>query len=383
MSHPATLPRSPHCHADGLSDAAPAIQQLLDRRGSIHLPAGRYLIGRTLRVSGGTRLSLDPEAILLLAGGAAATPDDYLLANAHPESGDEDIVIEGGQWDGNNLHNARPPGLFDYGCSGALLHFQNVRSLRLSGLHLRDAEAYYARFTHVSGFHIASIRFSSSRIRPNNDGLHLGGNCENGLIRDIRGLHPGVTGDDMVALNADDALTRTEVRGMTCGPIRNISIEDIEATGCHSFVRLLSVWSPIENITVRNVRGTCEVAALNCDAARGCRVPVFDESAPPFPDGVGLLRDIDASDIAVAKSVANSIPLLRLETRMSNFRVQNFHRDLPKDADPRTPTLRIRHLASPSIALNGQPGSPLSFGDTFTSEETEIRGLYIAPSAGS
>jgi polygalacturonase len=365
---------------DGVTDDGEAFQRALDAGpGCLIVPGGNYRIGRVLRIASGRWLQLASGARLRLADGVARTPDDYLLTNANPVTGDTDIVIEGGFWDGNNAGNARPPGLFDYGCSGALMHFRNVRGLRLVDLHLHDAEAYHVRMTDVRDFHVEKIRFSADRVRPNNDGIHVGGSCENGVIRDLKGLHPGVTGDDMVALNADDALRRTEVKGMTCGPIRNIVIENIEAQGCHSFVRLLSVVSPIENISIRGVRGTCEVAAINCDGARGCRVPVFDENAPPFPDGVGILRNISADDFFVGKSAANDIALLRLETRMDQFKVTNFRRDLADDRDPVAPTVRLRHVAVIRLTMNGLPAavSSIAFGETLTMTEAVFQELRI------
>ena len=363
---------------DGISDDGEAFQRALAAGpGTVTVPGGNYLIGRVLRIGSGIRLRLDPKARMRLADGVAKTPDDYLLTNANPVTGDTDITVEGGFWDGNNTGNARPKGLFDFGFSGTMMHFRNVRGLRLTDLHLHDAEAYHVRLTEVRGFWIERIRFSASRVRNNNDGIHLGGHCEDGVIRDIKGLHPGVTGDDMIALNADDALTRTEVKGMTNGPIRNIVIEDIEAQGCHSFVRLLSVFSPIENISIRGVRGTCEIAAINCDAARGCRVPVFDEKAPPFPDGVGFLTNINAEDFLVGKSKANDIALLRLETRMTNFRIANFRRDLAADQSPATPTLRLRHAAARELAVNGAPAMPVAFGETLELSDAAFRELRI------
>ena len=364
---------------DGTTDDADAFQRALDSGITVlDVPAGVFKIGHTLRIHGGTHLRLDPQATLRLADGTAKTTTDYLLANANPESGDANIVITGGTWDGNNTGNPRPTGLFNAGYSGAMLHFQNVTGLRLENLHLHNAEAFYARFTHVRDFHIEGIAFSSSRVRHNNDGIHLGGNCENGVIRNIKGLHPGVTGDDLVALNADDALNRTEVHGMTCGPIRNVRIENLEAEGCHSFVRMLSVWSPIENVTVDGVRGTCEIAALNCDAARGCRVPLFDEAHPPFPNGVGLLRNIRVSNFRVAKSAANKIALLRLETRMENVVISDFRRELSLDQSPQEPTLRFQHACAERLTM--QPGDvveSVKFGERYESNQSEIKRLGI------
>lgn len=324
-----------------------------DRR-KIFVPKGRYRVSRTLRVPSGTRIVADPRAIITLADGAATRPGDYLLTNENHAAGDADISVEGGVWDGNNRGNPRPPGLFDAGYTGTMFHFQNVRGLSLKNLTLRNAEAYYTRYTDVRDFHVEDIRFDSDNVRPNNDGVHLGGNCRGGIIRRVRGLRPGVTGDDLVALNADDASNRTEVRGMGNGPITDIEIEDLAAEDCHNFVRLLSVWSPIRNVKIRRVRGTAQVSALNADAARGARVPLFDPKNPPYPDGVGLLEDIDAADFRVAKSKANDIALLRLETRMKNFRVADFERVRAEDKAPDCPTLRIREVRPEAVLVDGR-----------------------------
>jgi polygalacturonase len=363
---------------DGITDDGAAFQRALNSTtGRLHVPKGNYRIGCVLRIASGSHLHLAPQARLQLAEHVARTPDDYFLTNATPEAGNCDITIEGGTWNGNSLGNPRPTGLFDFGCSGSLMHFQNVRGLKLINLHIHNAEAYHVRLTQVDGFHIENIRFSADIIRPNNDGIHLGGHCENGVIRNIKGLHPGVTGDDLVALNADDALSRTEVKGMTCGPIRNIKISDIAAEGCHSFVRLLSVTSPIENVSIQRVRGTCQVAAINCDAARGCRVPVFDESAPPYHDGVGMLRNIRVDDCIVAKSKINGIALLRLETRMENVQFTNLTRDLKVEQDPNTPTIRLKHVAIRKMQMNGQQCEPIALGDTFERNDSKIDELRI------
>ncbi len=308
------------------------------------IPAGKHVASKPLRIPSQTRLHSHPDTHISLGNGVAHSHQDYLLSTSDPVQGNSDILIEGGIWNGNNRKNPRPEGLFDTGYTGAMFHFENVNGLILKNLTLVDAEAYYIRCTRLENFHFENISFDSKNIRPNNDGIHLGGVCRGGVIRKLRGLRPGVTGDDMVALNADDALERTEVRGMMCGPIEDILIEDVRAEDCHSFVRLLSVLNPIRNVRIHDIVGSCSVSAINADAARGCRVPLFDEVNPPFPDGVGWLENIDIDGVEVSKSASNGIPLLRLETRMKNLRIRNFHRLMEKDLDPRTPVLGIHHI---------------------------------------
>lgn len=313
------------------------------------IPPGKYIVSKPLRIPSQAHLYSSPDTHIILGDGVADSPDDYLLSTTNSLQENSNIVIEGGIWNGNNRKNPRPEGLFDAGYTGAMFHFENVNGLVLKNLTLSNAEAYYIRCTRVANFHFENISFDSENIRPNNDGIHLGGLCRGGVIRKLRGLRPGVTGDDMVALNADDALERTEVRGMTCGPIEDILIEDVRAEDCHSFVRLLSVLNPIRNVRIHDIFGSCSVSAINADAARGCRVPLFDEVNPPFPDGVGWLENIDIDGVEVSKSASNGIPLLRLETRMKNLRIRNFQRLMEKDLDPRTPLIGVHHITPEEI----------------------------------
>jgi polygalacturonase len=348
---------------------------------NLSFPAGTYLIEETIRLPSGTQWLLDPDAHFILADGAAQTENDYLLANADPVSGNENIRIQGGIFDGNQKGNPRPPGLFDPGYTGAMIHFENVRGLELRNMVMTNAEAYYCRCTHVHDFHVEGVTFDSELIRHNNDGIHLGGNCSHGVIRNIRASRPGVTGDDLVALNADDALERNEVRGMSCGNITDILIEDLQADSCHTFVRLLCVTSRIKNVTIRKVRGGCQVGVLNADGARNCRVPVFDENNPPFEDGVGLLENIVVEDVEVHKVGQNPLALVDIQERLSNVQIRNFHRNRENDEAPEIPTVRFRYLQIEQGTLND--GSldgvdTLSGEEPFESDETSID-LRIAP----
>ena len=63
---------------EGQADAAPGLQQVLDRRGEIHIPAGTYLLGETLRVHSDTSIVADPGATFRLADGVGThlSPSD-------------------------------------------------------------------------------------------------------------------------------------------------------------------------------------------------------------------------------------------------------------------------------------------------------------------
>ena len=338
---------------DGIADDAPAIQNALDQHRDVFIPYGRYNIGGTLKVHSGTRLTVHPHTVLKLADGAGRKWNDFLLTNAKPESGDRDIEICGGIWNGNQKANRREPQIINPGAyGGVLVNFFNVENLLFRNLTLANAESYFSRFSRVRHFLVENIRFQSDEPRPNNDGVHLGGDCEHGLIRHLRGLTRGAPNDDIVALNADDALDRVECYGQTCGPIRHVHIYDLEAVQCHTFVRMLSVDSPIEHITIDDVRGGCDISAINMDAARGCLVPLFDENDPARQTGVGAISHARASRFMVHKTERNDIPLLRLETRAAII-VTDFRRDPDADVSPEAPTLRTRYIENHEVAVEG------------------------------
>ena len=140
--------------------------------------------------------------------------------------------MDGGIWDGNNEHNARgrPDQTPCY--TGAALNFINVSRLALRNLTVRNPDAYAILACHIEDFVIENIGFDFSVTRPNQDGVHLNGFCQRGIIRNPRALSRYATNDDMVALNADDGTAKDYViqQGMVPGPIRDITVEHLRAT---------------------------------------------------------------------------------------------------------------------------------------------------------
>ena len=338
---------------DGQSDDARAIQRALDEGGLVTIPFGIFRIGRPLRLKSGARLRVHPRAHLIFADGAGTDSEAFLVTNADKKRGNADIRIEGGIWDGNNPGNPRgpdSPGSY----TGVLIDFTNVEGLDLSGMVLRNAESYNLRLCAVRRFRVEDIRFEATHIRPNQDGVHLGGHCEDGLIRGIRANGLATPNDDMVAINADDAPERAQNLGKPCGPIRRLRVEDIEAADCHSFVRMASVWSAIEDVAVDGVRGGCRVCALNADATRECRVPLVGPRDADTPDGVGMLRRVVLRSLDVHRSWAGSHkPLIDIQNRMEDFRIERLRRAYDRDADPLKSTLRIVQAAVERLALEG------------------------------
>ena len=342
-------------------DITSTIQRALDSGAPLlYLPAGAYTVDRPLKIRSNTTLRLDENARVIAGGGALARRGDFLLTNANPDTGDENITIADGTWDGNFRANPKSAMYDENGYSGALMNFVNVRGLTLRGLTLRNAAGYFTRFARLDGFLLEDLAFSHDTNIANNDGVHLGGFCENGVVRRVRCLTPGTTRDDLIALNADDCVTRTENRDLPRGPIRNILVEDVSAEECHCLVRLLSVTAEISDVTIRNIRGGCRSSAVNMDAARYCRAPLIDVDDPAFTRGVGNIRNVLIDGMAVTRAPEN--PLICAETNAVNLVIRDFTRE-----ENNSPTILLRNLSPSRIRLRS-PDMELTtdYGDTFT-----------------
>jgi hypothetical protein len=339
---------------DGSTDDAPAIQRALDaRQGPVVIPPGTYRIGTPLRLHSGTRLAAHRAAHLRLADGAGRGRRDFLVCNADPEAGNADISITGGLWDGNNPANRRGPDA-PSSYTGVLMDFRRVRGLRLMDLTLRDAESYYIRLGECRDFLVEGIRFQAQHLRPNQDGVHLGGGCQDGQIRDVAGIGTYCTSDDIVALNADDACGRAQNLDLICAPIRRIRVDNLSAGTCHTFVRLLSVHAPIEDVIVTNVRGGCRVAALNMDACRDCMVKLFDPADPHYQNGVGDIQRVSLRHLRVWKSAGASLgPLIDLRSRARALVIDDFQRPAEEDGQRDAPTLACSEHAAERIVIEG------------------------------
>ncbi len=341
---------------DGHTDDYEAIQRTLDegRGGVVEIPAGIYRVTRTLRIHSGTELRADADAHIVHCGSLPKHEGDHLLTNDDGGAISENIVIDGGVWDGNfdGVNNTKPDDLFaPHVWSGAMLNFVGVRNLTLRNMTLINSVVFYVRMARLDGFLIEKIRFGARRLSFNQDGLHFGGECRNGIVRDIE-AYDRETNDDMIALNADDSLERLENRGLVRGPIENIVFEDICAEDCYTFVRLLSVYSPIRNIRFRRINCGCRMYAINMDGARYCRTPLMEEK--DYPLGSGWIENVSFEGMRIRATACSGngkeeIPLICAETRCKGFSIRDFSRDYEADARPEVPTLLARNLVNTRI----------------------------------
>jgi hypothetical protein len=331
---------------DGLTDDTNAIQQVLDAGApEVHIPAGLYRIEKTLLIGSDTILHLDANATIRLADGAGprAGTAGFLITNRDYTSGNRNITVEGGTWDGNNPGNPRgPDGPLD-SYTGVAINFVNVSGLSLRGLCVRDPESFFIRLGEVRNFAVEEITLEAPHVRPNQDGIHIGGFCEEGTIRRIRGTGLFCPNDDMVALNADDDVARAVNLGMKTGPIRHIKVEDITAEDAYTFVRLLSQDEPVEDVYIRGIRGGCRYHALNLNRWR-------------FPPGKGRITRVLIEDVDVVKSSPVSYEgyheaLILITLSVQDLKICNFRR--PDDGHHETASLELNNGIVSQVLLEG------------------------------
>lgn len=324
---------------DGQAHDTAALQKALDSGSRVvQVPAGTYVVRRSLRIGSDTTFSLDQETVIRLGDGAAAEAggDCFMICNRDPEQGNENITVSGGTWDGNCAKNPRGDEYAADSYGGVGMNFVKVSKLTVSNLTMRNNESFAIRVGEVDRFLVESILLDHTVIRPNQDGIHVGGFSENGVIRGISATRPNVPNDDMVALNADDDVTRHFNRGMKLGPIRNILVENITAPDAYTFIRLLSNTQPIRDITIRNIRGGCRYYCINLNRWR-------------FPKGRGNIADVLVENVEVAKNPGNALPLIPVTLSVRNLRIRNFVRT---DHDDKAKTLLIDDSINADISAD-------------------------------
>jgi polygalacturonase len=348
----------------GGADASAGIQRALDSGAPhVYVPYGTYRIDRGLKIAGSTRLVVHPQATLFFADGAGRRASDFLISNRNEDRGDSDISISGGIWDGNNRNNPRGREGDRNAYTGTLINMKNVQGFRLEDVLLKDATAYFTRFTRVRDFRIQGVRFQITHVTGNQDGIHCCGYCENGHIHDIKAFGRYTTGDDLIALNADDALLRSELLGAEAGPIRNLHVSDVQAEDCHSLIRLASVWSEISDIDIRGVYGGCRNYAVNADGLRYCRVPLFDAGDPAYAQGVGLLRNVRLADAEVYSTADSGVALFCLESRMDGFSMERVRRCLSRDANRSFPLVAMQNVVQDCVVAEYRESAADRDGD--------------------
>ena len=351
-------------YGDGMHDDYAPIQAALDSGAQeIYIPQGIYCIRETLKVPSNMCIVADKTAKVVMKSASRRKRNDFLLSNADAEKGNTNITVIGGIWDGNNTapENAKPD-LFDKnGYSGTVLNFVNVNGLTLQDLVLANSVTYYIRMCKVHHFTISDISFISDHFGVNQDGLHFGGDVKHGTVKNIRALSYGQTNDDLIALNADDSVERVENFDLCRDSIEDITFENLYAENCHTIIRLLSVTAAIRNIRFRNIYGGFRCSAINADAARYCKTPLFQEA--DHPNGVGDICNITIENFTCYPVLTlpedfggtTYVPraALVLESMMDHVHISGFRYVRQAPDSPGCPAMIATNLTNQAVLADG------------------------------
>lgn len=228
------------------------LQEMLDRCGDVYIPDGLYIIDEPLQIHDNTHLRAAKNAVLRLADQANC---EILINDKLAKGYNENITVEGGIWDGNNVNQTRYPQPEDVWPEkyepdryfGVFMRFIGVRNLRVCNLTVKDPNAYSMQLAMVHHFTVENIYLDQNLKFGWTDGVHVNGPAKDGMIRNIR----GVTNDDMIALNCDDCF-ETEI---SCGDIVDVCIDGVYAENGYTGVRLLSCGHFLHNVQIRNIFG--------------------------------------------------------------------------------------------------------------------------------
>lgn len=354
--------------ADSSEAFALAVLKAKNDKKTLYIPQGRFRIEHTIRIPSDFYIYAEPNARIYLGGERKKQKGDFLLTNDDHENGNVNIHIEGGIWDGNNkgAGNAKPDIFDKNGYSGTVLNFCSVKGLCLKDMVVANSVTYNIRMAKLENFYIDNIAFLSDVPGHNQDGLHFNGEVRHGIARNIRALSYGQTNDDLIAINADDSMERVENLGMVRGAVEDIVFENLYAENCHTIIRLLSVYSPIRNLTFRNVYGGYRCYAINLDGARYCRTPLFSEDE--YPAGCGIIENVKIENMVCYPTSESGTPAVFFESLADNFVINNFSIISQSEASPNVTALHAANITETEITADVEK---IVFTDKKQSQNTQ------------
>ena len=208
-----------------------ALQTAINEHSVIEIPFkdSPYYIDNSILIPSNRRIEADKNARICL------TPDCDVLMLRNTETKDgthfpipetaeknTNISIDGGIWE--ESRNCRQgygkSGMYDkdrsfYGVSTCML-FNNLQNLSLTNMNFVHTAGFAVQVGNIKNALFENIIFTECFA----DGLHINGNSENLIIRNIS----GDVGDDLVALNLYD----WQDSSVNFGPAKNILCENLK-----------------------------------------------------------------------------------------------------------------------------------------------------------
>jgi hypothetical protein len=359
-----------------------AIQTCLDQHTSVLVPRREepYYIDAPLIVKSGNRLVVEPGTEIRLKPGTntcmvrnQCVVDGQNGPVAMGVDADSDILIEGGIWttlattateSNGNLRGSADSTGQPFGSHGTIM-ISNARQVVVRNLTIRESRPHGVQIGNCSEFLVENITFEDHR----RDGVHLGGPAENGVVRNIR----GVTGDDMIALNAWD----WKQSNVTFGPIRRILVDNVTAEQA-SAVRLLagtknfgggtSVDCNISDCVISDIRGMHEIKIYdqpNLEMGRD----------NDYADPIGQLGNLFFSDIHVGQPCP---PLFQIASNVDGIDISNTTLHFDSGAGEGL-AFRLVEIGPMSMTYQFDPANPSSWVEVFSPDkDCTVRGISIS-----
>ncbi len=327
----------------------------------LYVPAGKYRIHGMLTLPSDFTLKLHPEAYMILDDYTGSEGCPYLLTAV---TGANNVTVDGGVWEGNCRKNPRIVG--EHPHRGILISFSDVSHLTLKNMTVRNSEAFHIRLNYVTDFLVEHITFDDRDLRFTQDGVHVGGGCERGVIRHIRGVGPSSPNDDMIALISDfsglNMAPSDPIWGQKPGPIRDIEISHVHADNTFSFLRISSVDQPIENVKAHHISGGCYYVGLQMEINPYVR-DQYQQYPPETVYGTGVIRNVEIADWDIYTRLyygnrrrnyfRNYVGgMIDIEQSVENLTIRNFHRDMERDAKGESlPTLNLKNFRQNKVTV--------------------------------
>ena len=359
-----------------------AIQACLDKHTTARIPRRDkpYYLDGPLVLKSGNHLIVDPGTEIRLKPGT----NTCMVRNEHVVDGqhgpvvlgagaDSDITIEGGIWttlattrseSNGNLRGSGITPWRPFGSHGTIM-ISNARRVVVKNLTIRQCRPHGVQIGNCSGFLVENIVFENH----GRDGVHLGGPAENGVVRNIR----GVTGDDMIALNAWD----WKQSNATFGPIKRILVDNVAAerpsavrllAGTKNFASGKSVDCDIADCVVRNLRGMHEIKIYdqpNLERGRN----------NDFADPIGDLENLFFHDIHVGDSAP---ALFQIASNVDGIDIRDVTLHFDSTVGDEA-TFRLVEVGPMSMTYQPNRNDPRSWVEVFSPDkDCTVRGLKVS-----
>ncbi len=247
----------------GGADDTLILQKVLDlalEYGGIHLVMdGAALITGLIVYSNTTIECLNKECGFYLADNSNCS----LIINSNPSAKEivnHNITLLGGTYNHNCLHQVHhlPEGVH-YSQADSLvvaISFFGIENLLIRDVTLRNQRTFAFLITNWQKVTMENIFLELAAFihGGNQDGIHIQGPGRFLILKNIQGS----TGDDFIAINADE-----EINGeknffhpfATIGPVTDVMVDTVMVDDAAQILRILSRENIVDRITVKNVTG--------------------------------------------------------------------------------------------------------------------------------